>query len=355
MTEPPMFTNFGGGQNWDQNLTGAGVLDGMAQTVKSIQSHDGVSIGANFVSAGIDVLGFIENPVKALGATAIGWVIEHLTVLDAFLDQTVGDPGAVQNAAETFYRAAQALDGVAGDQIRSFGIDVHTYRSGQSPSAVAFEERIGPRGDALKALSLQCQGLGEAMNTAGLLVATCRGIMRDILIEFAYWVFKKGVIALAAAPETGGGSVAAFLTDTCLFGARTAKKLADKLGGLAKDLKKLDGDLAKLWDGRLIKILDNLEKLAKPLGDTFRHAAAVSLGRNYATAAAKTWDDTVNLTAADAAAQEVANYEATERMKDPDNPLWPLSPEPTTSVPPPVKPQGPGLGARWTTSGTLDE
>jgi hypothetical protein len=338
------FTNIAGGQDWDQSLSGAGVLDGMAQTVKSFQNWDGVSIGANLLSSAIDVLGFIENPVKSVGVTAIGWLIEHLTALDIFLDRTTGDPQAVQNAAETFYRAAQSLDGLAADQIKSFGTDVDTFRSAQSPSAVAFEKRIGPRGDELRALSLQCQGLGEAVNTAGLLVATCRGVIRDTLTEFTYWILKKGVIALAAAPYTGGGSLTALLTDTCLAGAKLARRLADQLGSLAKDLKEVS------------RVLDTLEKLSKPLGNTWRHAAAVSLGRNYATAGAKALDDAnTDLTAADSAEQQVAAHEEAERSKDPNHPLVPYPPGPVTTPPPPSKPQGPGLGARWTTSGTLDE
>jgi hypothetical protein len=333
------FTNVGGGQNWDQNFTGAGVLDGMAQTVRSIQNGDWVSVGANALSAGIDMLAFVENPLKALGATAIGWIIEHLTVLDAFLDRTTGDPGAVQNAAETFYKAARELDEVAADQIRSFGMDVGTYRAGRSPSAVAFEEQVGPRGDQLKALSLQCHGLGEAMNGAGLLVATCRGVMRDALTEFAYWVFRKGVIALAAAPYTGGGSLAFFLTDSCISGAKLARNLADKLGGLADSLKKLHDELGAL------------EKFAKHLGDTFGHAAAVSLGKNYVTSGAKAFDDMTSLSAADAAQQQVADHDAAEeRRKHADDPLLP---DPMT--PPTRRKQGPGLNPPWTTSGTLDE
>ncbi|MFL6127136.1 hypothetical protein [Actinophytocola sp.] len=353
MTEyPSTWTNVGGGQNWDQNFTGAGVLDGMAQTVRSIQNGDWVSVGANALSAGIDALGFIENPVKALGATAIGWIIEHLTVLDAFLDRTTGDPGAVQNAAETFYKAAQDLDGIAADQIRSFGMDVANYRSGQSPSAVTFEQRIGPRGDQLKALSLQCQGLGEAMNTAGLLVATCRGIMRDALTEFAYWVFRKGVIALAAAPYTGGGSLTFFLTDSCVGGAKLARNLADEVDTLIRNLKKLEGRVGRL----VATTLEGLEKLAKPLGDTFEHAAAVSVGKNYVTSGAKALDDSTTLSAADAAAQQVAEHDAAEeRGKHADGPLLPPPPEPVTPLPPAPEEQGPGLNTRWTAHGTLDE
>lgn len=337
MTDYP-FTNVVGGQDWDQSFAGAGALDGLAQTVKSIQDGDGWSVGANALSAGIDLLGFVDNPVKALGTTAIGWLIEHLTALDIFLDRTTGDPQAVQNAAETFYQAAKNLDQAAADQIRSFGTEVQTYRSGQSPSAVSFEQRVGPRGDELKALSLQCFGLGEAMNKAGLLVASCRGLIRDLLTEFTWWVFKKGVIALAAAPYTGGGSLAALLTDTCIAGAKLAKKFTDKLSVLADDLNTLRG---------------LMQELARNLGEPLNHAIALSLGKNFVPSAAKTVDDSVSLTAADAAEQQVAEQEAAERRADADPPLMP--PEPVTPLPSPPKKQGPGLGARWTTTGTLDE
>lgn len=329
MTEYP-FTNMAGGDS----LAGAGAVDGAAQIVKSIQDGDGWSTGVNAFTTSIDVLGFIENPVKSLGFTAIGWLLEHLTALDAFLDRTTGDPQAVQSAAETFYQAAQDLDGLAAEQIRSFGLDVRTYRSGGSSSAQAFEQRVSPRGDELKTLSLQCLGLGEAMNLAGVLVASCRAVIRDLLCEFTWWLIKKGTIALAAAPYTGGGSLAALLTDASITGAKLAKRLADKLGALTKDLN------------GLLKMLQNL---STRFDKSAMRAIATSVTKAYAPAAAKFVDDRATLSAADAAEQQVAAQEAAERRAKAGQPQL------NTPFPPAEKRQGPGLGAKWTTSGTLDE
>jgi hypothetical protein len=334
MTENRTFVEAEGGENWDQNFTGAGLADGAAQIVKSIQDGDWLSVGASAATASLDVLGFVENPVKAIGATAIGWLLEHIAFLDSFLDHTTGDPQAVQNAAETFFRTAQDLDRVAAEQIKAFGTGVSTYRQGGSASAREFEARVGPRGDELKALSLQCYGLGLTMNKAGVLVATCRGVIRDLLTEFTWWLCRKATIALAAAPYTGGGSLAALLTDTGIAAAKLARRFADKLDTLVRDLNGLFG---------------MMRKLSQVLGSPAKRALAVSLAKNYASSAAKAIDDDVRLSAADAAQQQVAD----QQTRPPR--LTPPLPEPVTPLPQPPKRQGPGLGAHWTTSGTLDE
>lgn len=322
----------GGGENWDQSYAGAGVADGAAQIVKSIQDGDWLSAGANVATASIDVLGFIDNPVKAIGTTVVGWLIEHISFLDWYLDHTVGDPQAVQNAAESFFRAAQELDNVAAEQIRSFGSGMNTYRQGGSKSAQEFESRVEPRGDQLKTLSLQCLGLGHAMNMAGMLVSTCRGLMRDLLTEFTWWVLKKAAIALAAAPYTAGGSLAALLADTVTFAAQTATKLADKLTILAREL---GGLFAKL------------QRLASLLDSSVKGVTLVAMAKNFAPSAAKARDDSVDLSAATAAEHEVAEREPRPESEQSGHP-------PFAPLPPP-KLQGPGLESRWTTSGTLDD
>jgi len=324
------FVGIGGGKDWDQSYAGAGVVDDAAQIVKSIQEGDGWSIAANIGAGALDALGFVENPVKAIGTTAIGWLLEHISFLDWFLDHTTGDPQQVQNAAETFFQAAQDLDGVAADQIRAFGMEVPTYREGGSPSAQEFESRVGVRGAELKTLSLQCHGLGWTMNGAGILVATTRGVIRDLLTEFAWWVVKKGTIALAAAPYTCGSSMALLAADVGITAAKLGTHLARKLNKLASDLGGLFG---------------KMRQLAKFLGKPEWKAFAAGFEKNLAPSVAKAADDSVSLSAADTAEQQVAEYEANEAKPPPFESLNPPGP----------KVQGPGLGARWTTSGTLDE
>lgn len=315
-------------ENWDQQYSGAGLADSAAQIVSSIQNGDWLSSGANLGAAALDVLGFVDNPVKAIAGSAVGWLWEHLAFLDGFLDWTTGDPNAVQTAAESYFRAAQDLDGLAASQIRSYGLDVPTYRAGRSRSAVAFETRVGPRGDELRTLSLQCLGLGHAMNAAGMLVAACRGMMRDILTELTLWLFKKAVIAVAAAPYTCGGSLTALLTDAMITGAKAAKTLADQLTALARDL---GGLFAKLR--QLAAILDN----------PAARVASVAALKNFVPSMAKAGDNSESLSAADDAQRDVD-----ERTREP-------APSPTFPPQQPQKPvYGPPSTARWTTSGTLD-
>jgi hypothetical protein len=327
------FTNIAGGKDWDQSFAGAGAVEGAAQIVKSIQDGDGLSVAANLGTTAMDTLAFFVNPTETLATTAIGWLIEHISFLDAFLDKTTGDPQAVQNAYETFYQAAKDLDRAAAEQITAFGMEMDTYRQGASQSAQAFETRVGPRGEELKTLSLQCLGLGDAMNLAAIRVATCRGVFRDLLADFTWWVIEQGKLALALAPYTSGGSLAALATETCISGARLAKDFAVKLGELARDLSALADHLADLTD-----------------------LIAKTVWKNYLPSVAKNLDDSVSLTAADAAEQQVAEHKPAEHRSNEFPPdLLPELPEPLHPLPQPPKKQGPGLNARWTTSGTLDE
>ena len=314
--------------NWDQSYAGAGLAESAAQIVKSIQDGDGWSIAANTGVAALDVLGVISDPVKALGTSAIGWLMEHIGFLDWFLDRTTGDPNAVQEATDTFFRAAQDLDGIAAEQLEAYGIDMAEFRAGGSPSAVAFEKTVGPRGDGLKTLSLQCLGLGSTMNGAGMLVAACRGMMRDLLAEFVWWVFRKAAIAIAAAPYTCGGSLSAFLIDTVIAAAKKARDLAAMLTELA---------------GKLGGLFAKMRHLAGLLDSPAIRAAAVAVERNLAPAVGKAADDDIEPTAAAEAEQRVADYR-------PPGPIEITVPGVTEQ-----KKQGPGLPSTWRASGTLDE
>lgn len=314
------FTNIAGGENLDQTFTGTGPLDSLAQTVKSIAEHDWLSAFSNAAVGTLDTLDAIQNPTKAIAASVIGWLLEHISFLDNFLDWTAGDANAVADASDKFHNAAAGLDEVAANQITAFGTRIDTYRRGASQSAQAFETRVAPRGDQLKALSLQCLGLGKAMNTAGVMVSTLRGVIRDLLTEFTMWVFKKAQVALALAPYTAGGSLATLATETCISGARLAKDFVTKLGSLSKAMLELITKVAELFAPILTKNV--APSLMKGFDDVID-------------------DDNARLSQSEAAEQKVAIHEAPDCA-------------PGSKPAPPSPPsQAPGLGVKWTASGTL--
>src|SRR5262249_15847468 len=147
----------GDGDNWDVSFAGGGPLDSVSQVVKSIQSEDGFSIAVNVTVAVGDLLGVLESPLEAVAGSVIGWLIEHVKFLHAFLDITAGAPVAVEAAVGTLQRAAKELDKLAGEHIDALS-QVPTYSEGGSGSFNAFLDAVMPRAEDIKARSVACTG-----------------------------------------------------------------------------------------------------------------------------------------------------------------------------------------------------
>ena len=60
------------------------------------------------VALGLDVLGFVANPLGTLVGAGIGWLIEHVSVLKEPLDDLAGDPGAINVVAAAWGEVAKA-------------------------------------------------------------------------------------------------------------------------------------------------------------------------------------------------------------------------------------------------------
>ena len=301
----------GGGENLDQSFAGAGIADSAAQIANSLDEQDPIAVLGGGVAASLNLLGLITNPVDAIGTSAMGWLIEHLWFLDGFLDNTVGDPNAIDNATTALGEAATELDRIAADQVRAYE-KVEVYRAGISQSKLPFEQRVEPRAEEIKLQSIECSGLGRAVNFAGMWVAVLRGIIRDLLAEFAWWVLQEVAIAMSAAPFTGGGSIATGAARVILRGVDLSRKLATKMTEIA---------------GKLQEISATLKRLAEFLGRRKGQAVAEVL-TNALPAFGKGVDDSADLFAPTA-------YERAKAEVQPP--------------PPPPPPQRP-----WSTSGNLD-
>lgn len=303
----------GVGDNLDQTFAGAGIADSAAQIVQSLVDQDPLAVLGSGVAASLDLLGVITNPVDAIGTSAMGWLIEHLWFLDGFLDNTVGDPVAIDDAATALGEAATELDRIAAAQFRAYE-NVEVYRVGISQSKLPFEQRVEPRAEEIKLQSVECIGLGRAISFAGMWVAVLRGMIRDLLAEFAWGALQEVTIAMAAAPSTGGASIGAAATRVILKGVDLSRKLATKMTEVA---------------GKLQEISAIMKRLAEFLGSRKGTALGAVL-KNTLPAFGKGVDDSADLFAPTAYERAKAEEEA------------------RTSPPPP--PQRP-----WQTSGTLDE
>ena len=202
---------------------------------------------ANGVVLGLDLLDVLESPIKTLATSVIGWLLEHISFLDSFLDYTTGDPGAIESAVNALNTAATELDKLAAAHIEAL-TQVPTYVEGGSESATAFVERVMPRAEDIKAQSIACVGLASGMTVDGVLVSTCRGVIRDELANLVLKAITRATAAAAAAPYTGGGSVVAAVYDTVVEGAQTAAELGTVLAKVGVKMSAMSGKLGELVD-----------------------------------------------------------------------------------------------------------
>lgn len=75
------------------------------------------------VSAGLDALAFVSDPVGALLQYGVAWIIEHVEPLREALDWLAGNPAQIQAHAQTWKNVAGALQDRGEDLNRAVGWD----------------------------------------------------------------------------------------------------------------------------------------------------------------------------------------------------------------------------------------
>ncbi|MGB3437567.1 MAG: hypothetical protein WBA97_02345 [Actinophytocola sp.] len=318
MTE--LFVGMGG----VELTSGGGPAETITGIVDAAVNGGPMAVGAQTLTLGLQVLGFIDNPLQTLATSVFGWVLEHLGPLNLALDATTGDPAAVEDAAKGFVAAATQLDALARSHAGSLSCDLQTYfgtatgTDDVSRSARAFHGAMTTRFEDLRTASVACSGIATLITASGLFVATTRGVIRDLLAEFAWKRLEKIAVASAAGPLTFGGAAAWLLADSLVAQATALGEIYRRLLLLVAQLKHVAGKLNEL-SAILTRVLKS------PLRQAVINNAMAETG--------KTMDKFVQ--------QDRPGSAASAAMPP---------------LPPQEKPvYGPPSNARWTTSGTLDE
>lgn len=220
-------------QSWD-NVEGGGVFDALADAAAPLvgAQRDAGGVASDVAGAGVELMGAAMDPLNALASAGVGWLIEHLEFLHEPLDWLAGDPTVITAQAQTWHNVSAELGAVAGDYERALaglhgwdGAAVQSYRG-------AAQSYTG----ALRAGSAHAAGVSESISTAGALVGTTRALIRDWIAELAGRLVVKAFLALAAAPETLGASLAAFATHAIASAAALASKISARVARLLERL-----------------------------------------------------------------------------------------------------------------------
>jgi hypothetical protein len=278
------------------HLSGAGPAESLYELGQSFGAADGDSMVLNGVAVGLDLLGALANPIDTLGSSVIGWIIDHIAILRAPLDFTVGNPDVVQNAVQQWNDTAINLDEIADRQKAALGKEIPTYVNGGSSSVPAFTEAMGQRELQIRGAGMTCTEIAELTAQAGTWIAGIRGVIRDMIAGFVWDLLEKAVAKFAFAPLTFGATAAEFLADTMIRVSNLVRRIAGKLDELVGSLKLISGNLKKLADrldtlltpkitpGELVDVLDGALPAVPKLGlDVAREKAKVSTTQTATT------------------------------------------------------------------------
>ncbi|MFD5827349.1 hypothetical protein [Lentzea sp. NPDC060358] len=226
------------------------------------------------VALGLDVLGFVANPLGTLVGAGIGWLIEHVSFLKEPLDMLAGDPGAINVVAATWGEVAKACAKVGNDYAQAATGQTATWtgKSGDGYRAAA-----ATLAEQVKSLEGAANAVAGGIRGTGVLVAAVRGIIRDIVADVVAEFVIAAVTALATSWCSFGASIAAFTGWAVARAASTAGKIAGKVSKL---LMKLAQAVRKF--DRLKGVSDSLAKAAVNIGRKAKEVGR-AIGRNHSS------------------------------------------------------------------------
>ena len=211
------------------------------------------------VAASLDALAFVTDPLGQLASWGVGWLIEHVKPLSDALDALAGDPDQITAYAQTWKNVGQAMIG-AQSELRDAAARQITDWAGSA--ARAYRHLTGEHAAALEALAKANQALAEITAGAGLLVATVRMMVRDLIADFVSALAVRLWEWLAEEGATLGLGTPWVVAQVTTLAGKWVGRIAHLLDGLVNSLRRLTPLLRKLG-----AIVDDIKALLRRLTD----------------------------------------------------------------------------------------
>jgi hypothetical protein len=180
------------------NASGAMTGLQLAERARSWPSH-WIAIGG--LSASMDLLGAVVDPLANLAAWGVAWLLEHVQPLRDALNALAGDHDQITANAHTWHNISTAI-----------GTTFHPVTTAPAdwagPAATTYHTRAHHNGLAIRGLSSSASCVSTAVEGAGMPVASVRGLIRDPIAQFVAtlairlpeWAAPAGVTLGIATP-----------------------------------------------------------------------------------------------------------------------------------------------------------
>jgi hypothetical protein len=233
---------------------GVWIAEDIRLIAHGVQNGSWVDGTLGTVSAGLDGLALVSDPLGALLQYGVAWIIEHVKPLSDTLDWLAGDPAQIAAHAQTWRSVAGSLRDDAADLTRSVEWDIEwigaagdTYRT----SAQQQRQAIDGLATAADAMALMTEG-------AGMLIATVRVLVRDAIAT----VVSRLIVYAGEVVATLGAATPLVVEQVTALVAAWAAKIARWLKALVTSLRELGGASARLA-ARVDDLKQILERLRR--------------------------------------------------------------------------------------------
>ncbi|GAA2671778.1 hypothetical protein [Actinoplanes palleronii] len=195
-----------------------------------------------------NAVAFAIDPLNWLISAGLTFLIDFIQPLEDLLSLFTGNSERMEGYAEAWQRLGDAL-GPLGDATRAAATDGLLEWEGLD--ATAAKERLIEFGSAISATG------GEAASIAGLLtlfskiMSAAQQLIIGIIATLVEWMIIEWLAALALAPETLGGSVAAAGAATAVQASVATSRAVTIVDRVVMLLQKIGALLEKVLPGML--------------------------------------------------------------------------------------------------------
>lgn len=216
---------------------GAGILESACGVVDDLKNGDWGSFGGNLAATGLSALGAVMDPLQAVFAAGVGWLMEHVSILREPLDKLAGDPQAIEAHISSWRNVEQRIQ-----EATDYFVDEVNRSTAEwaSQAAAAYRRVAQTHAESVQALGMAADAIGGATAIIGGLVGACRNTIRDIVADVVGACISKAVQAFTVVLIPKVLSEIGFLVGT------TTNKILNLLNRLLKKLTEVGKLMRKL-------------------------------------------------------------------------------------------------------------
>ena len=247
------FTPQGNGEQGAANI-GNSVRSAKA----AIDSGDWLDAGMAVTNVAMDVINIAGDPLGAAASAGFGWIIQHISFLREPFDALLGDANSIINSAQGWARAGDELTATAQRYRQAAQQETRNWCGSAGD---AYRSASATQAEGLEALAQVSRTVGQAIQSAGQLLAEVRNTVLELINKCVMRVIQIIIQALAASWLSFGASIAQGIAQSVMTAVQTAQKIITKVQKFVSQLQKIMSTIQKI-----VNLAKTIKQLLETIG-----------------------------------------------------------------------------------------